>query len=75
MDNTLSDYDLIDRMKKERQNEIDKLRSENERLQVDNTELKSLLLWALEHINIPFYLFDENDQRNIWHNRVTEVTK
>jgi len=29
MDNTLSDYDLIDRIKKERQNEIHKLRSEN----------------------------------------------
>ena len=51
------------------------LRTENEQLQVDNTELKSLLLWALEHINIPFHLFDENDQRNIWYNRVTEVTK
>ena len=34
MDNTLSDYDLIDRMKKEIQNEIHKLRSENTRLRL-----------------------------------------
>ena len=41
MDNTLSDYDLIDRMKKERQNEIDKLRREKERLRATIELIKS----------------------------------
>ena len=42
MDNTLSDYDLIDRMKKERQNEIDKLRAKNEKLREALMEIVEL---------------------------------
>ena len=43
MDNTLSDYDLIDRMKKERQNEIDKLRAENSQLRNEIEQLKEAI--------------------------------
>lgn len=57
------------------QNRIHLCLDEIERLQAENTELRSLLLWASDNINIPFYLFGAEDQRNVWKNRVMDILK
>jgi len=38
-------------------------------------EIKSLLLWALNNINIPFYLFSAEDERNVWRGKVVDIFK